>query len=807
VSGIVADLHFAARNLLRAPGFALMVVLTLALGIGATTGLFGVLRAVVLQPLPYALPDRLVQIGHLHAERGPVFGAFSPQDFDDLAAGNRSLADAAAYAYWPGQTTVNAMFSDGPQQLEHAVVSRDFFATLGVNPLLGRTFSADESRPGGQRAVVLSADAWRRFFAADPNVIGRSLVLDGDAYSVVGVMPDGFAFPDARVQAWLPMPFITEAKIPHRRDVRWLDVVGRLAPNVALDGARADLDRVLGRLEHDFPDADEGWGHAVIVRLQDAVVGNARQILLLSLLAAALVLATACVNVANGLLARGSTRLREFALRGALGARRSRLLRQLLFEALLLALAGGALGLLLALAALRVFAHTGAALLPRDLVVHPDPLLVAGVALLSIVVALGCGLAPALRATAGGLQQALGSRSGDDGPRGSRLRALLVVVQVGLVSMLLYAALLTFASLQRLAHVDPGIRTAGVLSFNVKFQGQRYDAPGARAQARDAILANVRALPGVVSAAGAKTFPLGVTGERYGFTLVERPQVAVNPEFGALIVSDGYFTTLGIAFERGRDFSTTPTPGRHEIIVNRALADQYWPHGDALGQRLRFGTGSDASDYEIIGVVGNVRHGKLWQDPRGAVYVSTRDADRSSFTVLVRSAVPAAAMFAGLEQAVHAVDPQLPLANAAAVRSALDDVLQRPRLLSALLAAFAAVATCIAAVGIFGVLAYVVGQRRRELAVRIALGARPAQMLRAVLRQGIVFGFGGCALGLAAAVLVALALRSLLFGVSPLDGPALVAVLGGVLGVCSLASLLPAQRAARVDPNEALREQ
>ena len=807
MNGVLSDLRYAVRGLLRTPGFALSVVLTLALGIGATTALFGVLRAVVLQPLPYAEPDRLVHVGHLHAERGPVFGAFSPQDFDDLAAGSRSLASAAAYAFWPGQTTVNAMTRDGPQQLESAVVSAQFFATLGVTPLLGRTFSADENRPGGARAIVLSASVWRRFFGADPNVAGRTLTIDGEPVAVVGVMPASFAFPSAQAQVWLPLSFITDEKIPHRRDVRWLDAVGRLAPGVSIDGARADLDRVLGGLEHDHPEADQGWGHAAVVGLQDAVVGDARPVLLLSLLAAALVLATACVNVASALLARGSTRHGEFALRGALGARRSHLLRQLLIEALLLAAAGGALGLLFALGALRLFALSGAVLLPRDLAVRADPLLLGIVALLSVVVALGCGLVPALRATAGGLRGALGTRSGGDGHRGGRLRTVLVVVQVGLVSMLLYGALLTFASLSRLAHVDLGVRDDGVLSFNIKFEGSRYEASGARAQARAAILAGVRALPGVDSAAGAKTFPLGVTGERYGFTLADRPDVDVNPEFGALIVSDGYFRTLGIPIERGRDLAAEPVAGRHEIVVNRALADRYWPHGDAVGHRLRVGNGDKSTDFEIVGVVGNVRHGKLWQEPRGAVYVSTHDFDRSSLTVLVRTALPPASIFASLDAAVHRVDPQLPLANKLALRTALDDVLARPRVLSVLLAAFAAIATCIAAVGVFGVLAYVVGRRRRELAVRIALGARPAQMRQAVLGQGLVFGLGGGLIGLGGGVALALALRSLLYGVAPLDADALMLVLTGVVAICLLASCLPALRAARVDPIEALREQ
>ncbi len=809
MNGILSDLRFAVRNLLRTPGFTLMVVLTLTLGIGATTALFNVVRAVVLQPLPYTEPDRLLHIGHLSAERGPVFGAFSPQDFDDLKADSRSLSALAAYMFWPDQSTTNVTFNNGPEQLDTAVVSQDFFSVFAMNPLLGRTFSVNESKPGGDRAVVLSHATWQKFFSADPAVLGRTLSIDGDAYSVIGVMPDNFAFPAARVQIWLPLSFMTEAKVPHLRGVRWLDVVGRMAPGFTADNARSDIDRVLGRLENDYRESNEGWGHSSLVELQEAIVGNARSALLLSFLAAALVLATACVNVASALLARSSARTQEFALRSVLGARRSRMLRHLLLESLLLALAGGLLGVPLALLAIRIFAMSSAGLLPRAMDISVDPWMLAGVALLCVLVSLGCGLLPALRSAAGDLHGALkmSTRSGDDSRSGGRLRTTLVVIQVGLVSMLLYAALLTFTSLSRLAQVDPGMQTADMLSFNIKFEGRRYDVAGAREQTRNAILEQVRALPGVISAAGAKTFPLGETGEHYGFTMTDRPEVAVNPDFGALIVTAGYFQTLGIPFVRGRDLNPAASDARHEIVVNRALAERYWPGKDAVGQRLRFGSGANMTDLEIVGVVGNVRHGKLWQEPQPAVYVSTKEFDRSSFTILVRTQVPASTMFQSLRSAVHSVDAQLPLANMLAMRSALDDVLQRPRLLSVLLAAFAALATCIAAVGIFGVLSYVVGRRRRELAVRMALGARPATMLRAVLGQGLLLGLCGSAIGLAGAVAAAVALRSLLFGVSAIESTALLSVLVGVIGVCAAASYFPARRASRVDPIQALREQ
>jgi len=805
VSAILADVRLALRSLLRTPGFTFMVVLILALGIGATTALIDIVRAVVLQPLPYAQPDRLVNIGHLHAERGPVFGAFSPQDFDDLVTGgSTSLSSVGAYMFWPDQSTTNATFPAGPEQLESAFVSKEFFTTFGVQPLLGRSFAADESAGGGGHVVVLSQDAWERYFAADPAALGQTLTINGEPCNVIGVMPAAFAFPDRRVQVWLPLSFLGEDAIPRRRDVRWLDLVGRLAPGVSMESARADIDRVLARLEHDHVDSNEGWGHGAVVGLQEAVVGNTRSVLLLSLLAAALVLMTACVNVASGLLARGSARRQEFALRGALGARRKDLLRHLLVESALLAGAGGVIGLWLAHAALRIFVITGSDLLPRDPDTQFDPWMLAAGGALCLLVTLGCGLLPALGATTAA---SLGTRSGDHGPRSGKLRASLVVLQIALVSMLLYAALLTFMSLHRLATVDTGVQSSDVLSFNVKFLGGRYDGAGVRDRERGAILERIRALPGVVSAAGAKTFPLGKTGEGYGFTLADRADVAVNPEFGALIVTAGYFQTLGIPFVRGRDFSPDPPAGRNEIVVNRALAQQYWPDADAVGKRLRFGSGSNAKDFEIVGVVGDVRHAGLWKEAGSAVYVSIKDFERSSFTILVRTPVSAVTMFASLREAVHAVDPQLPLARMQAMQTALDGILQRPRLLAALLAVFGCLAAGIAAVGIFGVLAYLVGRRQRELAVRMALGADPARMLRSVLRQGIALGIGGSAFGLVGAIVVAAALRRLLFGVAPFEWSALLAVLVGVVAICALASYFPARRAARVDPNEALREQ
>jgi len=802
MAGFFSDLRLAARSLLRTPGFSFMVVLTLSLGIGATTTLVDIVRAVLVQPLPYAEPDRLVEVGHQHAERGAVYGAFSPQDFADLATDTPSLSSAAAYLFWPDQSTTNATFPGGPEQLDSAFVSPEFFATLGVAPRLGRPFTAQESVVGGPHAVILSEAAWRQFFGADPDVLGRTLSIEEQPYSVVGVMPAAFAFPARRVQIWLPLSFIGESAIPHRRDVRWLDVVARLAPGATVQAARADADRVLGRLEREYHDSNEGWGRSSIVGLQQAIVGDTRPVLLLSIVAAALVLATACVNVASGLLARGNARRREFAVRGALGARRSNLLRPLLLESALLAGAGCVFGFGLAVLALRSFARSVGALLPRDVEAQVDPALFGCVALIGLGVALGCGLLPALRSTTAA---ALGTR-GESAAPGGRLRAAMIVGQIGLVSMLLYAALLTFTSLSRLAAVDPGVRTGDVLSFNVKFQGDRYEQPGARGRERDALLERVRAVPGVTAAAGAKTFPLGKTGEGYGFTLTDRAGVEVNPKYGALIVTPGYFQTLGIAFDRGRDFSSDGPEGHYEIIINRALARQFWPQTDPLGQRLHFGSGENARDYEIVGVVGDVRHRGLQEEAQSAVYVTMKDFERSSLTVLVRTPVPAATMFASLRAAVREVDAQLPVANMLAMSSALDTALQRPRLLVGLLSAFAVLGTAIAAIGIFGVLAYLVGRRRHELAVRMALGARPAQMLRAVLRQGIALGIGGSVIGLIGALLGAVALRHLLFGVAPLEWPALVAVLGGVALVCVLASYFPARRAASVDPNVALRE-
>jgi putative ABC transport system permease protein len=299
MNGMLVDLRFAARNLLRTPGFSLMVVLTLALGIGATTALFNVVLAVILQPLPYAEPDRLLHIGHLSAERGPVFSAFSPQDFDDLKTDNKSLSAVAAYMFWPDQSTTNVMFTSGREQLDPAVLSQDFFSLLAMNPLLGHTFMANESNPGGDRAVVLSQATWEKLFNSDPAVLGRTLSIDGDPYSVIGVMLGNFAFPAARVQIWLPLSFMTEAKIPHLRGVRWLDVVGRLAPGFSADGARSDIDGVLSRLKNDYRDSNEAWGHSAIVGMRETITGNTRSALLLSFSAAALVLTTACVNVAR----------------------------------------------------------------------------------------------------------------------------------------------------------------------------------------------------------------------------------------------------------------------------------------------------------------------------------------------------------------------------------------------------------------------------------------------------------------------------------------------------------------------------
>ena len=812
----LTDLRYALRTLAKSPGFTFVALLTLGLGIGANAAIFSVVQGVLLRPLPYQEPERLVRVLHTHAEQGVMDGAFSPQDFDDLTrelAGPRGPWERlGAYFFTPGQSGMTLTGEGEPRRLEAAMVSAGFFPALGVEAARGRTLRPEENVPGADRVVLLSDRLWRRSFGADPRIVGGTLRLDGEAYTVAGVMPPSFQFPAREVDVWAPISLIAEDDIPHRRSLRWMHVVGRLRPGTSLERADVQTDALLARLAAAYPDSNEGWSAGRVVPLHEALVGDVRPALVVLLAAVAGVLLIACANLANLLLARATTRGRELAVRAALGAGRRRLVRQLLIESVVLALAGGALGLLLAAWGVDALVALAAGDLPRPDEVRPDAGVVAFTFGLSLLTGLAFGLLPAFRASRlAGLHEVLKIRGrsgapvrGGGGGRGRSLaRNGLIVAETALAVVLLVGAGLMLRSFRALLDVDPGFRAENVLSLSLNFPDTIEE--GRRAALRAEIIRRVEALPGVIAAGGAKTLPLGGGGEPYGFSVPGRSGALaeVQPQAGGFIVTPGYFRALGIPVLAGRAFTERDGEEHPVIVVNRALARQVWPGEPAVGKTLMLGE----FRLEVVGVVGDVRSAGLAADPGSAVYIPSTLAPRSTMKLFVRTASDPLALAGAVRETIWQVDRDLPISDVAALPQVVAEDVARPRFLSVLLALFGALALTLAAVGLYGVVAYGVGQRTHEIGIRMALGAGRGRVLRGVVGQGMGWTLLGLALGLAGAFAATRLLAGLLFGVAPTDAVTFAGVALLLAAAAALASWVPARRAAATDPLTALRSE
>ncbi len=799
------DLRAAVRRLRREPGFAALFVAILAIALGGTTAMFSLVNAVLLQPLPYGDAQRLVLVGHRHAERGEVFGAFSPPDYDDLVARSRSIESAAAFFYWPGQSSLNAMVGERPEQLEAASVTGGFFTTLGAQARLGRALLPADDVPGNDVAV-LSDRAWRTLFGGDAGIVGRDVTIQERPFRIVGVMPPEFDFPDARVQVWTPRSIIGEDAIPTRREVRWLDVVARLQPGVTQAAAAQEIDGIVAAIAAEHADSNALWNHALVQPLFERVVGGTRGPLTALFAATGLVLLIACSNLANLLLARTQKRERELVTRSALGAAPGRLGAQLVAETLLLCATGAVVGALLAHLGLSTWLRSLDAPIARQAGIGLDWSVLGFGALLALACALGIGLVPAWRARRVEPARVL-SRGGAPtaGVAQARVRAVLVVAQVALVCALGYASTLAVESLRRVLAVDSGVDAARVLSFNVKLSGSTYDAEGdARRNAQRAILDALRAIPGVVAVGGSKNAPLGQTGEGYGFTDPARPDQPLRPDFGVQFVSHDYFRALGVAIVRGRDFTGDEKPGDPAtLIVNRAFVERWYPGLDVVGKRLRWGD----EEVEIVGVVDDIRHAGLRKDALPAAYAPNSQVVRSSLTVSIRTNGPVPDLVARARDAVWSVDARLPITGMRWLDEELARMEAQPRLVATLLTAFAVLSALIGGLGVFSLLAYVVGERRRELAVRLAIGASPERLLGVVVAQAARLAVAGVAVGLPLGVAAAQLLGTQLFDTHVVE-PWLLAALGGAtLVLCALAAIAPGATALRTEPMQVLRQE
>jgi putative ABC transport system permease protein len=805
---LLQDLRYAARMLVKHPGFTAVAALTLALGIGANAAIFSVVNAVLLRPLPFDEPERLVAVWTPHPKRGIARGASSYPDFADYRDQSASFEALAAFR----ERDYTLAIGDSAERLEGARVSWPFFSMLRVQPQLGRAFSADEDRLGGPRVAILSHGLWQRRFGSAPDVVGRAVNLDGEPHTVVGVLPEDFRLdfriPGAEVFTLMGL----EGKDSlEARGMHYLGVIGRLRPGVPIEQAGADLVAVAARLEQAHPDSNSGRTAAVFP-LHEEIVGDVRRGLLVLLGAVALVLLVSSANVANLLLARATEREREVALRSALGASRARLGRQLLTESVLLALAGGTLGLLLAFWGVGVLVAQAPADLPRAADIRLDGRVLAFTFGVSILTGLLFGTAPAWRSAGAPLAVLNEGGRGSGGPRRQRTRHALIVAEVAISLVLLVGAGLLLRSLGRILDVDPGFDPEGVLSARLSLPEAKYATPSAIASFYERLQARLATLPGVQAAGLAMPLPVDGMVWMTSFIRLDRPEPAPGERITAHYKSvlPAYFDALRIPLQRGRLLSEQDRQGAPRVIlINQTLARRAFPDEDPLGRQVRFGVSVDATDedvpWEIVGIVPDTAVTRLEAEPQPAFYVSALQQPIGDASLVLRAGVDPRALAESVRREVAALDPELPLHHVRTMPELLSASVAQRRFQALLLAGFAVVGLLLAAVGLYGTLAFSVGQRTREIGIRMALGAEGGGVLRLVIGQGLLPVLVGLGLGLAGAFALSRVLGGLLFQVSATDPATFAGVALLLLLTALLASYLPARRATRVDPLAALR--
>jgi len=799
------DLGYALRRLRQAPGFTAVAVATLALGIGANGAIFSVVNAVLLRPLPFEQADRLVRLSQTWKGQSSVY---SPQNFLDVEAAARSFESLAVY----DTSGVTLTGRGQPASVLGTEVSASFFDVLRVRPAFGRAFEKGENEPGHTKLAVLGHALWRERFGGDPGVVGQTVQLNREPFTIVGIAPAGFAFP-AGTDLWTPLEYDARFR-SNSRGAWYLGTVGRLKPEATLAQAREEVATIHARLARDYP-VDEGVG-GTVASLQEAIVGDSRRALLVLLGAVGLVLLIACVNVANLLLARVAAREGELALRTALGAGRYRLMRQLLTESLTLSVLGGAAGILLAAFSLDALLALQPAGVPRLAEVRVDRAVVAFAAVLSVFTGLLFGVFPALQMTRRPTAESLreGSRGVLAG-RGQRMRSGLVIGQMALAMMLLAGAGLLLRSFTQLRRVDPGFRSANVLTFRLSLPDSAYkDEDGTRVSFYNRLLERLSALPGVRSAGAVMRAPLTGANFNLSFEVKGRPPLPPmqQPSMEIRVATLDYFQTMGIPVLRGRPILGRDVSGSPQVVViSEAAALRHFPGEDPMGKFIVLGWGRGEGQPkvggEVVGIVGDVKERGLAEEKPPELYVPYAQMPIQTMDVVLRTQVSPRALVPAVEKVVRELDPELPVARVATLDEVVARSISEPRFYMVLLGAFAAMAVFLAALGIFGVLSYSVVQRSREIGIRVALGAHPRDVLRMVLGHAATLALVGVLAGLAGALALSRAIGSLLFELSPTDPLTLgsMAVLLG--GVALLASYLPARRATRVDPLIALRSE
>jgi putative ABC transport system permease protein len=798
------DLRYAAHVLRKNPGFTAVAAATLALGIGANTALFSIVNAVLLRPLPYRDPARIVQLWESSRENHIIRVSVN---YLDWRRQSRSFDHMSAYAGGP----VTAVGGELPERTTATAVTRGFFGVFGINAVLGRTFLDEEHRAGREGAAVLGYGLWKRSFGSDPNVIGKTIHMSGVRLRVVGVAAPGFQFPDS-TELWTPLEIFGEESGERSAHNFW--VVGRLKRGISIDSAQAEMNVIANGLEQQFPDSNRGMG-VNVVSLHEQIVGKVKPAMLILLGAVSFVLLIACANVANLLLARAVARSREMAVRAAMGAGRGRLIRQLLSESLLLSGLGGAAGLLLAMWVTSLLASLIPASVPRANEISIDASVLWFTLGISVVTGILFGLLPALRISRTDLNASLKEAAGRASTgRSRRAGSVLVVTELALSMVLLIAAGLLIRSFFRILEVDPGFRAEHVLRAELSLPIMSLNEPfrpGPVLNFYRQILERTRSIPGVVAAGTITQLPLGGDPDTNGTFEIEgrppaRDRSAQNA--GYRVVSPDYFRALGIPLIRGRALSDQDTPGTpHVALINRTLARQFFPGEEPLGKRIKGGFEQNAQWLTIVGVVGDVRQLRLTRDPEPEVFVPFAqhvDGRLADPNLLVRTTGDPTALASAIRELVRGLDKNVPV-QFSAMDAVVAESVSQQRFQMRLLALFAGLALLLAAIGIYGVISYSVSRRTHEIGIRMALGAARTDVVRLVIAHGMGLALGGIAIGIAGALALSRVLATMLYGVSATD-PLTYAGVSLLLALVALGAIyLPARRATAVDPTIALR--
>jgi putative ABC transport system permease protein len=801
-TSVLRDLRYAFRTLARNPGFACISVLALALGIGANSAIFTVVNSVLLEPLRFQKPEQLVVVRERNLKAGFPQFSLSPGNYQGYRDRNHTFSGIAAF----GRAGFNLAGGGEPERLTGTRVALNFFDVLGRRPAMGRTFTAEEMQLGRHRVAILSHGLWQRRFAGSREVLGQTLKLNDELYTVIGVMAADFQFP-ARAEIWTPLALDLENW--QQRGGHYLNGVGRLKPGATLTAAQADLNTIAARAEQQFPDSNAGWD-TTISSLQEAAVGKIRPTLLTLTAAVGFVLLIACVNLANLLLSRSAARRREMGIRSSLGAGRGRLIRQLLTESVLLAGLGAAAGLALAWAGTRMLVTLSPNILPRASEIAMDTPALGFTAAIAVLTGILFGLAPAIHMAKTDLMAALrdGGRGNAIGFRRNRLRSVLVVGEVALALVLLSGAGLLMRSFYHLQSMDPGFDPHDVLTFRTNLPAAKYKSDEAQAAFYRRALERIRSMPGVTAAGAAQIFPLAGDDYILSFGQLGKPPVPAGnqPSAAYYAATPGYFRALKIPITRGRDFTERDNAAAPPVaIVSESMARQFYANENPLGQRIQMGNGSKPA--EIVGIAGDVRDQQLESKGRPAVYEPAAQIPFNAMYFGVRTSGDPAALIASVRSAMRELDAELPLDGVGTVDALVATSLSQRRFAMLLMAIFAGLALVLAMVGIYGVISYSVTQATQEIGIRMALGARRGDVL------GMVFGYAGVliaaglAIGAGAALGTGRFLASQLFEVKPADPATYAAVAGVLLATGLVACAIPALRAMRVDPLVALRNE